>query len=144
MIIKDITEIINDKGDDYFTENDVDSIFKDEIIKPNGNNSRNLAKGFKFNNNKNSDLFAKHLKKDNRRLNDVVGSNTCCDMRDGFVKDCTGMCGKGCDCWESICPGDAKCCSHRGCWEHDHACRNCHSKSLLQILGNIALDGLKY
>jgi len=38
-------------------------------------------------------------------------------------QDCTGLCGKGCDCWESICGDKYKCEYHPVCCAHDEACR---------------------
>ena len=49
--------------------------------------------------------------------------SSCSDLRhDGCKKDCFGMCGKECDCWQWVC-GD--CCCRKGCKEHDQACRDC-------------------
>lgn len=37
------------------------------------------------------------------------------------ARDCLGMCGRGCSCWEWAC-GD--CCFHTGCYHHDLCCRS--------------------
>ena len=44
----------------------------------------------------------------------------CEDMRNGSAKECFGMCGKNCWCWDWVC-GD--CCLHKGCLQHDACCR---------------------
>lgn len=44
----------------------------------------------------------------------------CQDMRNGSDRECFGMCGKNCWCWDWVC-GD--CCLHKGCLQHDACCR---------------------
>ena len=36
-------------------------------------------------------------------------------------KECLGMCGPGCDCWEWSC---GNCCYNKGCYSHDLCCRS--------------------
>ena len=44
-----------------------------------------------------------------------------CDQRFRLYRDCKGLCGLGCWCWEWVC-GD--CCYHRACFDHDTCCEN--------------------
>lgn len=53
----------------------------------------------------------------------AAASRGCQDLRKDPKHDgCFGMCGKGCGCWSWTC-GD--CCWHKGCANHDTACRTC-------------------
>ena len=55
---------------------------------------------------------------DNSSANQQVG---CQDMRNGSDRECFGMCGARCWCWDWLC-GD--CCLHTGCLQHDACCRH--------------------
>lgn len=45
-----------------------------------------------------------------------------CKALPGKSEYCTGLCGKGCDCWESICGASYKCDYNPVCCGHDRAC----------------------
>jgi len=45
----------------------------------------------------------------------------CTDVRSGSDRECFGMCGPRCWCWDWLC-GD--CCLHKGCLQHDACCRH--------------------
>lgn len=93
LLIKDISEMIDEMPEEPFDESNIENNLKNEIITPQ-NSSRRLKTKFKFDIKMNAKIFSINLKHDkNRRLNDIVGSDTCCDMRSGFKDECTGMCG---------------------------------------------------
>jgi hypothetical protein len=58
------------------------------------------------------------------------GDETCCDVRSFSPEGskCFGMCGKGCNCWKSVC---GNCCAQPGCIWHDTQCHICHTAFLL-------------
>lgn len=52
---------------------------------------------------------------------------------DDIKKECWGLCGPQCICWNHVC-GD--CCTHAGCWRHDEYCEESgRSKDCLTLRG---------
>lgn len=49
-------------------------------------------------------------------------SNVKCVSTDPGNPDCVGLCGRGCDCWESICGASYKCGYNSVCCAHDLSC----------------------
>jgi len=67
--------------------------------------------------------------------------------RSSTNQGCYGLCGKGCDCWESICGSDYLCEYNPVCCAHDHACTASYrSKACLAVstvYASCSNEGLK-